>query len=340
MATSKVILDPTQYVKINQAYGQKHLQAFRDDVKFAFSNVQPALGNTAFHTIGGDDSPVDVRCHDADLWVLPTSEHSSLIISEQLHGSNDYYADIAQGKVPGHSLLHKFGHGTVGSTVIPITTSGTYQTPTTAQALEVVSDSVQDAPGGTGAHNITVIGLDSNWDEVVQDVELNGTTPVPLSTPLLRQYRSYVTVSGSYANQGVGSAVGNITVRDQTTGLVIWSALPNTPWPLSQSEIAVTTIPRGYTAYLLSEHVFVDARRAANVFVFQRPLADDVVAPYTGAMRLVQRMIGVTGPVNINYKTPRGRFVGPCDFGFMGSIDSQTADISAEFEMLLIQDGF
>ena len=53
-------------------------------------------------------------------------------------------------------------------------------------------------------------------------------------------------------------------------------------------------------------------------------------------MNLVEREIGLTGGHSIIYQIPKGPFVGPCDIGFMGKVSSGTADVSVEFELILI----
>lgn len=248
----------------------------------------------------------------------------------------DWYTEVALGNVPNRTLVHKFGAATIGTTFQPITQSGNYQTPTTGQTLEAISDSTADSAAGTGARKITIIGLDSSWNEQQEEVTLNGTTAVAVSNKFTRVYRVYVSESGSYATQSVGSHSGNITVRGVGGGAT-WAVIPNTPFPTGQTEIGCYTVPTGYTAYLLSKNVFVDSNKQANVYFFRRDNADDVTTPYGGAMRLVEKEIGVSAGIQIKTASPKGSFVGPCDVGFMGVMVSGTADVSVEFELLLVQ---
>ena len=70
-----------------------------------------------------------------------------------------------QGIIPGVKIVHKWGHNTnVGTSFVPVTSSGTYQTPTSAQALEILSSDANDAAAGTGARTVIVEGLDANWE--------------------------------------------------------------------------------------------------------------------------------------------------------------------------------
>ena len=243
--------------------------------------------------------------------------------------------EIAKGHVAGHFIVHKFGSSDIDTTIHPVTTSTFYRTPTSATSLEFVSNSALDSALGVGAQEITFQGLDANWAVSEQTVETNGVTPVALTIPLLRLFRWYVSRSGSYATELVGSHRDVLTVQEAGAG-AIWSTIPYLPFPLGQSQIGVYTIPIGFTGYLLSKNIFVDAAKATDIYFFQRPLANDVTAPYSGTMKIVEREVGILGGYSPAIVTPKGPFVGPCDIGFMGSVALTTATVSVEFELLLV----
>ena len=255
----------------------------------------------------------------------------------------DWFIEVGRGNVPGHSLVNKFGAATVDSTLTPLcesgTTGGIYRTPTTATALEFVSSSANDTAAGTGAREITVVGLDSNWNEVSQTVTTNGTTAVALGTNLIRLYRWFVSSSGSYASAAAGSHAGNLTVREAGAGAT-WSVIEASPFPSGQSEIGAYTIPIGYSAYLVFKSVHVNSAKSADVQFFARENANDVTAPYTGIMRVIQHEVGVSGAEATSFNYPRVKLTGPCDVGFLGSISSGTANITCEFTLLMVQDGY
>ena len=253
---------------------------------------------------------------------------------------SDFYLRVARGLVPKHSVIHKFGSGTLTTTLLPVTQANTYQTPTTAQSLEFVSSSASDALNSTGAFEITFIGLDANWEEqtvVVAAHATDGTVAVAIPGTWLRLYRWYVSKSGSYATDVLGSHVGTLTVRIAGAGAT-WDTIPITPFPVGQSQIGAYTIPTGYTGYLIAKNVTVESSKVTDIYFFQRPLADDVTTPFTGTMRMVQREVNITVPFNQPFLIPKGPFVGPCDVGFMGKVSLTTGTASVEFELLLIQD--
>lgn len=253
---------------------------------------------------------------------------------EPMQIKNDFLQDVAEGKVPGYSIVHKFGAGDLTTSLTPISQGNSYKTPTAATELEFVSGSDNDQAGGSGAQEITVIGLDANWEESIETFETNGTTPVVLGEELTRLYRWYVSRSGTYASQTAGSHSGTLTLRESGGG-DIWSTIITTPFAIGQSQIGVYTIPAGKTGYLLSKHIFTDTSKTADIYFYQRPNADDVSTPFSGTMRLVEREVGVTGGYELTTKTPKGPFVGPCDIGFMGKVSTGTAECSVEFELLI-----
>ena len=249
----------------------------------------------------------------------------------------EYYAEVARGNIPGVSTVHKFGAANVGTTIVHISQSLVYQTPTTAVNLEFVSSSANDALNNVGAREITFIGLDANWAEQTVTMATHatvGTTAVAITGTWRRLYRWHVSQSGAYASSTVGSHVGTLTVRVAGAGAT-WSTIGLVPFATGQSQIGAYTVPLGKTAYLLSKGINVEGTKPADVLFFQRPLANDVTTPYTGTMRLVEREVGVTGHIDISYLIPKGPFVGPCDLGFMGKVTSGDSEVSVEFELLI-----
>lgn len=253
--------------------------------------------------------------------------------------STDWLIEVQKGNIPGHSIVTKFGYASVGSTVVPITSDLVYQSPTTAASLEFVSSSANDATGGTGATKIKYEGLDANWDVVTGEISTAGLAPVALPDALTRLYRWYVSESGSYANLATPSYSGTLTIRAAGAGAT-WSTIPAAiPFP-AQSEIGVYSLARNKRLYLISKHIFTDTGKTANVYLLARENADDVTTPYSGVKRLQEREIGVSGNVEIAFEGLKGPYIGPCDIGFIGSVASGNADISVEFDMLVIEDGY
>jgi len=252
--------------------------------------------------------------------------------------SNDWDTDVTRKRVHRTSSIHKFGHsGNITTVVAPLSNGNVYQTPTSAAALEILSDNVNDTSAGTGAQAITVEGLDANWEPQEEVIELNGLTAVDLVKTYTRVFRAWVSRSGTYADAATPSHVGTITVRGNGAG-VSWILIDATEFPVSQSACAVYTVPLGYKAVIRSLVLNVASAKVVDFWLFQRPHCNDVTPPYSGTMRIIYQAHALAGPMQVKPKSPWGEFIGPCDLGFMCKVATGTGDASADFEIQLIKD--
>jgi len=262
---------------------------------------------------------------------------NNLYVWLKINMGTDFYTEVAKGNVAGHSLLHKFGSSLLTTDQRVVSQTGTYETPLSVTELEIVSSDAGDTAAGLGAQEVFLMGLDASFKEITTTVVMNGLTPVIIDTEFIRLYRWYVSRSGTYASSTASSHIGSLTIQESGGGTV-WDIMPSTPLPYGQSSIGAYTIPIGKTGYLLSKQIFVDSTKSADIFFFKRENANDVVAPYTGIRRLLENEIGVAGTLTMNFRSPKGPFVGPCDVGFFGSVEVNTAFTSVEFELLLVDD--
>jgi len=248
----------------------------------------------------------------------------------------DYMFEAAKGNIEGASIIQKFGHSdSIGTTLAVVSEGNIYQTPTTATALEIVSSDANDTDGGSGAQTVTVYGLGADWKEQSETVTMNGTTAVALTKSYTRIFRAYVTTSGTYATATAGSHAGEITIRTSGAG-ASWALIKVNGLALGQTEIGVYTIPKGKTGYLVSLHAHVETNKQVDIYGFIRDNADDVVSPYSGALRVFYQAHGVTEDEDLSPRSALGGFVGPCDIGFMAEVTTGTAGVGIEFELVLI----
>lgn len=82
MATSAVVLDKAQYVRVNAGYTSLLLQAHNDSVRIVMSNSKPARSNPTYHLLGGKDPVLPIPIVDVNVWALAVSDRSSLIVTE------------------------------------------------------------------------------------------------------------------------------------------------------------------------------------------------------------------------------------------------------------------
>lgn len=119
--------------------------------------------------------------------------------------------DIARGLAPGCAGSFRYGrHTTVNSTYTPITQSGFYRTPqaTGAVALRVkAGGNANDTASGSGAREITLIGLDQAGNVIVETLATAGASASDATVQLfIRLTDAFVSKSGTYASQKIGRA--------------------------------------------------------------------------------------------------------------------------------------
>lgn len=139
---------------------------------------------------------------------------------------------VARGYVQGHENLFKYGYNAVvTSTEETIWDGGgIYTYPTSAAQLGVVGASTTDNS------EITIVGLDADYNEVSNIVTLNGTTTVTTSASYIRAYRAFVSDDNEPA--------GNVNIRHSGNLVARISSGEN------QTLMAVYTVPAGYTLFL------------------------------------------------------------------------------------------
>ncbi len=174
-----------------------------------------------------------------------------------------YNLRVSQGSVVGATALYKFGtNSDINGTEETIwTEGGNYPWPISAALVYVSSTSADDAfPSGTGARTIRVLGLDTDYNEIEEDIELNGQTQVATTKQYLRVYRAFVLTSGS---GGTAAGIIYIGTSGATAGVpaVVYANLSEG----NQTQIALYTVPAGKTLYL-DDIIFTTAISQANSF--------------------------------------------------------------------------
>ena len=220
---------------------------------------------------------------------------------------------VKRGYVQGHEHVHKFGFNTSVTTSATLIWNGgsDYTYPTSAAQLGVVGTSTTDNS------QITVQGLDADYNELTNIVTLNGTTTVTTSGSYLRAYRAFVSDDNEPA--------GDVTITRSGTNIAIISA------DEGQTLMATYTVPAGYTAYLY-QLVFGGAAELANKYMTIRLRAREhggifrTQAKYTTATQTFEETM--VFPLVFPEKT---------DIEITAQSSSQTQQASAMFDLLLIK---
>ena len=253
-------------------------------------------------------------------------------------GTTDVGVETAKGNTD-YTVVHKFGrNGSVGTSFVPITVGGVWQTPqvsgATALRIKAGGDAQDIVTTGTGAWKVTIIGLDETGAEQTEELTTNGTSASTAGViTFMRIYRAYVSESGSYATVAAGSHADSITIENSAGG-TDWLTIERDGFSVGQSEIGLYTVPTGKVALIHGFDLQVAGTKTADLIFFQRANILETSTPYT-AMRIVLDFHGVEDQHQVIPTSPVGPFAAGTDIGFLGEVGTGTGSISVDFEIWL-----
>ena len=166
-----------------------------------------------------------------------------------------FYLQVARNQISFHKSNFKFGFNSdVDDSLETVwAQGGLYSYLASASVLKVSSSSTADTSAGTGARTVEIDGLDTNYDEISETVTLNGQTAVNTTNEFLRINRMVVRSAGSGGQNAGVIYAGTGTV---TTGVPA-NKYATIAIGDNQTVMALWTVPRGYTAYLLQTDITV-----------------------------------------------------------------------------------
>ena len=251
----------------------------------------------------------------------------------QIGTSEPFELQVSRGQVPGHKLKFKFGNNrTVGDTEETIwSEGGIYVYPTSATQMTVSSSSVDDTAAGTGARTVRIEGLDADYNEISEDIILNGQTPVTTVNSYLRINRGIVLTAGSgEKNAGIIRA-GTGTVTSGVPANVFLSIDGDGD---NQTLMCLWTVPAGYTAFLVQTNV--STGNSSNTPALLRTTI--VARPHGGVFNTQERITLKDGNQLQAYNFPL-RFTEKTDLEVraQSTSGSVTFDCSASIEFIYIK---
>jgi hypothetical protein len=154
---------------------------------------------------------------------------------------------VSRGQVAYHTPVEKFGvnHDITNTEETIWQQGGNYPWPASVQTMYVSSTSGDDALGGTGVEKIKVFGLDVNYDEVSEEVELDGQTQVATANQYIRIFRAYATLAGSG-----GTSAGTIYIGTAPSVAGVPPVVYANLGLSNQTQLALYTVPSNTTFYL------------------------------------------------------------------------------------------
>ncbi len=195
-----------------------------------------------------------------------------------------------------------------------------YAWPVAALPVQVAAGgNPNDTDGGSGAWSVEVECLDANFNRDVHTLVLAGAS-ASAQTP-----RNCIRVNGAALSQEQGSVgtrgganIGPIVIEQVGVGDPLRTIAPG----IGIDETFAYTVPRGYTALLVSYEIGITANNPATLEIYRRPGADIATAPF-GAFSRIRRISGVEGYF-------RHTLEGPPMFGNMNDFFAQATGMTGQ----------
>lgn len=247
--------------------------------------------------------------------------------------SEPFELQVSRGQIAYHKTNFKFGFNPdVDDSLETVwAQGGLYSYLAAASVLKVSSSSTNDASAGTGARTVTLDGLDANYDEISEDVTLNGQTAVNTTQEFLRINRMTVNTAGSGGQNagviyaGTGTVTSGVPANKYAT-IAIGD---------NQTLMALWTVPKGYTAFLTQIDITV-ATAQNNKYC----TAVLVSRPFGGVFQVKDKVVKSESSHNQSYTFPL-QFDEKTDLEVRAIGDSASADIaiSAALDFVYIKNG-
>jgi hypothetical protein len=248
----------------------------------------------------------------------------------------DFRLAISKGHVDGHIHLHKYGRNPDCALNTPeaIWNGGGAYTGHNAVAAELLtvvsSDAADDAVAvGTGAWTVRLFGLDANWNPLVEDVILDGATPVDTVAAFIRMDRMRILTAGTG-----GKNAGSITVAQKVTTANVMAVMPI---GYNSTMIAAWTIPAGFRGFFTGWGASLSGGSVGNALV-------RLLARPEGQTFQVQEELSIVaaGASTLErlYITPKGPYDEKTDVFIEATAGANGIGVAGSFDLLIVKEGF
>lgn len=139
-------------------------------------------------------------------------------------------------------------------------------TATAAQTITIQPSSANDTAAGTGAREITVVGIDASYAVVSESIATNGVTAVTTTQTFLRVNEAYVSSAGS-----LGRNADTITLQQTTSTLLMGQIYKHggaTESGYSRMLNAAYTVPAGKQLLVLERKARMSRKGTATAESF------------------------------------------------------------------------
>lgn len=245
--------------------------------------------------------------------------------------NTDFLIEVNKGKIPGHSLIHKFGQNLLASTTEQDVwgQGGIMTFLQAAETMDVIStDTVNDISTGSNARVVTLFGLDASFNVIEEDVTLLATA-VTTAKAFMRVYRMKVKEVGAYGatNAGIITATASAAATVQCDVSI----------GDGQSGTTHYTVPAGFTAYIVRVSITVNAAQSCDFHLHIREDADIVTSPFSPT-RAIHHWEGISQEgedLKANHVLPE-----KTDAWFTCEMSAASGEVDVDYDILLIDNSY
>lgn len=251
----------------------------------------------------------------------------------------DFQLEVARGNIARVVHINKFGRSTDVDNGVPTdvwdranATDGqvTWVAPTSSVIHNIKSSSASDTAAGAGARTIQVSGLvDFDTKEVFETIILNGTTDVPTVNSFVLIHRMEVLTKGATSvNVGTITATGIGGGNPVTAQINVGEG---------QTLMAIYGIPSNQRAWMTNFYGSVQKVQTGRDIII-RLLSNR--EPQSELVNFTTKHIftingGGSSDVQHDFK-PYKEFEGPCIIKMQATGDANDMDVSAGFDLYLV----
>ncbi len=204
--------------------------------------------------------------------------------------ARNFFIEATKGNIQGQETFNKFGENLGVSTVEQDIQSqgGVLTFLQIAELITISSNNAADTIAGTNARSVEIFGLDENFTEISEIVNLAGITNVNTTKEYIRVNRFNVKSVGGYGNTNLGIITAAASLN-QTTQIEI-------PASEGQSQTTHYTVPAGKEIIITALRVTMDTGKSIDIFLKIRENADDTVVPVSPTF-IIRNSRGLDVPI-------------------------------------------
>lgn len=199
---------------------------------------------------------------------------------------------------------------------------------TTAAIVRVNSPNIADDTAGIGAREITIAGLDENYNYQEEAIATNGGGVSANSTGLYtRIFRSWVSAGGSY----IANNVGDITVERSSDSLELLTIAAGS----GQSQEGWFSVGANQYGFLKFVALTIDGNKEVNFSIYKKEAINTVTAPFKPARKIIE-WDGLTGGSIEHFNPETHVLINPYTDIICTATAGVSATVTIDFEMVVL----